>query len=521
MSFRVVRSSKFRHVFGNALKRDQCYDNIRITKSSWDSAYCAVNPKFLAIVTEAAGGGAFLVLPLEKTGRIERDTPLVIGHKAAVLDIAWCPHDDNYIASTSEDCTVKIWKIPDGGLVRNLEDAEVELCYHQKRATNVAWHPTAENIVLSAGSDCLILLWNLETAEIICEIEIPEIPFSISWNYDGSRFLVTCKDKKIRVIDPRKGEGEIIKESFGHEGSKPQQAVYLKDGRIFTTGFSRMSERQYGLWDADLHNMVIQEIDNSNGVQFPMYDPDASLVFLCGKGDSVIRYYEITDESPYVHWLSNFQSGDPQRGIGMMTKRGVNVNNNEIARFYRLLAKGFVEVVPMVVPRKSELFQDDLYPDTAAEEPALSADAWINGENADPPLQSMKEHFKTSEKTSKNKTISQKSKIKGKVPSKMNPSPKVEPTVPVPAPTVVSPPVVTTTPSTNESKPITNNVSAAPKETNAEPSPAPIVPPGIDFQNILDDIRKLKIIVKGHERRIKQLEEEKRALIENQNDSTI
>lgn len=30
---------------------------------------------------------------------------------------------------------------------------------------------------------------------------------------------------------------------------------------------------------------------------------------------------------------------------------------------------------------------------------------------------------------------------------------------------------------------------------------------GVDLQNILDDIRKMKIIVKGHERRIKTLEE--------------
>ena len=27
------------------------------------------------------------------------------------------------------------------------------------------------------------------------------------------------------------------------------QVIYLKDGRIFTTGFSRMSERQYALWN--------------------------------------------------------------------------------------------------------------------------------------------------------------------------------------------------------------------------------------------------------------------------------
>ena len=76
MSFRGIRQSKFRHVFGQALKRDQCYDNIRITKSSWDSTFCAVNPKYVAIITEAAGGGAFLVLSLDKV-RVAHDADSV------------------------------------------------------------------------------------------------------------------------------------------------------------------------------------------------------------------------------------------------------------------------------------------------------------------------------------------------------------------------------------------------------------------------------------------------------------
>lgn len=73
MSFRVVRSSKFRHVYGQALKREQCYDNIRVSKSSWDSTFCAVNPKFLAIIVESAGGGAFIVLPHNKVSPMLRD----------------------------------------------------------------------------------------------------------------------------------------------------------------------------------------------------------------------------------------------------------------------------------------------------------------------------------------------------------------------------------------------------------------------------------------------------------------
>jgi len=67
MSFRkVVRQSKFRHVFGQPVKTEQCYDDIRVSRVTWDSTFCAVNPAFVAIIVEASGGGAFLVLPLHK-----------------------------------------------------------------------------------------------------------------------------------------------------------------------------------------------------------------------------------------------------------------------------------------------------------------------------------------------------------------------------------------------------------------------------------------------------------------------
>lgn len=67
MSFRkVVRQSKFRHVFGQPVKNDQCYDDIRVSRVTWDSTFCAVNLKFVAVIVEASGGGAFMVLPLQK-----------------------------------------------------------------------------------------------------------------------------------------------------------------------------------------------------------------------------------------------------------------------------------------------------------------------------------------------------------------------------------------------------------------------------------------------------------------------
>ena len=66
MNFRGIRSSKFRHVYGAPAKKEKCYENVRLSRNAHDGNYCAVNPKFLAVVVEVGGGGSFLVLPLER-----------------------------------------------------------------------------------------------------------------------------------------------------------------------------------------------------------------------------------------------------------------------------------------------------------------------------------------------------------------------------------------------------------------------------------------------------------------------
>lgn len=64
---KFVRASHFRHIFGTNPKREEIYDNIRVSENSWEgSPIAAVNPKFLAVCLKSAGGGAFLVLPHDK-----------------------------------------------------------------------------------------------------------------------------------------------------------------------------------------------------------------------------------------------------------------------------------------------------------------------------------------------------------------------------------------------------------------------------------------------------------------------
>ncbi len=83
---------------------------------------------------------------------------------------------------------------------------KVDLHGHQRRVDYVEWHPTVQNLILSAGLDHQVVLWNVEKAEPVQVYHChPDAIQSITWNRNGSLFATTCKDKHIRVIEPRTG----------------------------------------------------------------------------------------------------------------------------------------------------------------------------------------------------------------------------------------------------------------------------------------------------------------------------
>uniref|UniRef100_A0AAR2KFR7 Coronin n=1 Tax=Pygocentrus nattereri TaxID=42514 RepID=A0AAR2KFR7_PYGNA len=397
MSWRpAYRSSKFRNVYGKASSREECYEGVPITRNVHDNHFCAINPKFLAVVTESSGGGSFLVIPIYKTGRVDPHHPKVCGHQGSVLDIKWNPFRDNIIASCSEDCTVRIWEIPDGGLRRNMTEALLVFTGHSRKVGLIEWHPTCSGILFSAGYDGKILLWNLEEAKVVKMFDShSDVILCMSFNTDGSLLATSCKDKKLRIMDAR--SGRVLQEA-DCKRHRVGRVVFLGNTkRVLTTGVSQWNTRQVALWDQEDLSVPIseEEIDGLSGLLFPFYDADTHMLYLAGKGDGNIRYYEVSPEKPYLQYLMEFSSPAPQKGLGMMPKRGMDVGECEVFRFYKLVTmKGLVEPISMIVPRRAEKFQDDIYPMTAGTEPALTAEEWLSGINKGPILISLKENYK-------------------------------------------------------------------------------------------------------------------------------
>lgn len=109
------------------------------------------------------------------------------------------------------------------------------------------------------------------------------------------------------------------------------------------------------------------------------------------QGDGNIRYYEVNANKPHLSYLTEYRSSNPQKGIGVMPKRGLDVSSCEIFRFYKLITtKSLIEPVSMIVPRRSESYQEDIYPPTAGAQPSMTAQEWLNGMNKGPVLVSLR-----------------------------------------------------------------------------------------------------------------------------------
>lgn len=138
------------------------------------------------------------------------------------------------------------------------------------------------------------------------------------------------------------------------------------------------------LWETGgLTSLKTETIDSSSGVIMPFYAEGNGIIFLAGKGDGNIRYYEY--ESDELHYISEYKSAEAQRGMCFLPRRALDVGANEIARAFKLTTDK-VEPLGFVVPRKADSFQADIFPPAFSKEPSLSAADWLAGKTPEPKM---------------------------------------------------------------------------------------------------------------------------------------
>ncbi|OZJ05924.1 hypothetical protein BZG36_01201 [Bifiguratus adelaidae] len=384
MTFRRFQVSKYRNSAGAPLHRQEWYQDVPfpIAAGTESSNGISVSPEYAAVKWAAGGSGVLGLLPLET--KAETPTRSLKVHSSGLTDWSFSEFDPSLVVSGHEDGIIKAWKL---GETDEQNSEKTSVSGGTWRIEALQLHPTTSNI-LATSSQKEIKVWDIEAFSSDAVFTLAghgDLIYSISWRQNGILLASVSKDKTVKLWDPRQGQ-DSVQSASGHQGLKTSRIHWLGNTPfVLTTGFSKMRERQYALWDS--RNMdkplKMSMVDLSNGVLMPFYDQDTRLIYLVGKGDSSIRSLELEEfnQTPTLTELTPTGTSVSQIGAGLVPKVSLDVMQAEIARML-VVTENAVVPVSYKVPRKHFLdFHADLYPDTKSSVPAQSSKEWLAGQD--------------------------------------------------------------------------------------------------------------------------------------------
>ncbi|MES1921411.1 Coronin-1C [Bonamia ostreae] len=279
----LPRESKYRHIFHETATNTNCYTDINPDVFG-DSQHIATNGKYWAVPIQAGGGGSFMVHNLEDTGRIQREHPLFKYHTARILELSFSKFNDNIIASSSDDCSVRVCNFPEE-MTDNIMKEDVLLNGHSKKVTDLSWHNTANNVLASSSADKKVIIWDVEVGEEAIVIEDHEdLVYSIVWNDNGRYFGSSCQDRLIRILDPRDENASVLS-TIGHENKKMSRVFWLNNrNMIGSVGFTKDSYRELAFFDLRKieEAFLKKRLDRQTSKFFPYFEEGNDILFLSG-----------------------------------------------------------------------------------------------------------------------------------------------------------------------------------------------------------------------------------------------
>eukprot|EP01032_Pedospumella_encystans_P031788 gene31788-35882_t len=119
-----VRDSKLRQSAVTLTKREQHYENLKTFQVPNDVNSIAANSQFLAYVDTTGTGSSLAVLPHSSTGKNHVPIsspayaqPIIRAHGQGIQDFEFSAFNPNQLFTCSTDKTLKLWQIPEDGLL--------------------------------------------------------------------------------------------------------------------------------------------------------------------------------------------------------------------------------------------------------------------------------------------------------------------------------------------------------------------------------------------------------------------
>ncbi|KAJ5337057.1 G-protein beta WD- 40 repeats containing protein [Penicillium brevicompactum] len=194
-----------------------------------------------------------------------------------------------YIASGSDDDTVKLWDSTTGDVYRSLEShsSRKTLIGHIGPVTAVAFSADGQQIA-SGSDDTTIKLWNPRTGDLEkCLSGHSSQITAISFSSDGKQIVSGAHDHTIKIWDT--ATANVQKTLVGHSGPVTALAISL-DGKLLAFGsFDKTTK----LWDTATTELQQTLGGHSDWVNSVAFTPDSKQI-ISGSSDETIKLWNTT-----------------------------------------------------------------------------------------------------------------------------------------------------------------------------------------------------------------------------------
>ncbi|XP_020286364.1 periodic tryptophan protein 1 homolog isoform X2 [Pseudomyrmex gracilis] len=211
-----------------------------------------------------------------------------VGHKDAVLDIAWNQNYTHILASGSVDETVLLWDL------ENCKPA-TKLDSFNEKVQALKWHPQETHQLLTGCADKLVRLFNCKEDVLAQSWVVSGEVERVLWNhFDPNYFIVSTDNGYIEYYDVRKNKP--LWQIKVHEKEVTGLSLSTSCRGLLVSCSNDGAIKIWNLLDKKSPTLICEQASNLGAIQCLAANPDNGFIFAAG-GDNKEHNFKVLDIS--------------------------------------------------------------------------------------------------------------------------------------------------------------------------------------------------------------------------------